>query len=232
MPTQSPVAAEAILENLSTAVVIVDQAGCIVYMNASSEALFGISRRQAGQRPLGAIVPGLDELTDLVHRALAEEGSFGCDLSLVLPQRDHLQIEVTCRITQLADTRERAIAEFFDVTQLRQYDREKSLIRQRGVSRRIIRQLAHEVRNPLGGLRGAAQLLERKLDAPELKEYTQVIIREADRLQVLTEELLEQVFHLPFRRVQHPKYASPLLVPIPGQVRSAQGIDGHGPIPP
>lgn len=188
--TQPPAAAEAILENLSTAVVIVDRASCIEYMNASSEALFGISRRQAGQRPLGALVPGLDELTELVQRALAEEHSFGCDLSLVLPQRDHLQIEVACRIAPLTDVRDRAIAEFFDATQSRQLDREKALIRQRSVSQRIIRQLAHEVRNPLGGLRGAAQLLERQLDTPELKEYTQVIIGEADRLKALTENLL------------------------------------------
>ncbi len=185
--------ADAILENLSTAVVIVDQASCIVYMNASSEALFGISRRQAGQRPLAALVPGLDELTALVRRALAEEHSFGCDLSLVLPQRDHLQIDVVCRIAPFTDVRDRVIAEFYDATQLRQLDREKALIRQRSVSQRIIRQLAHEVRNPLGGLRGAAQLLERKLDAPELKEYTRVIIAEADRLKALTEDLLGPV---------------------------------------
>ena len=56
--------------------------------------------------------------------------------------------------------------------------------------RRMIRQLAHEIKNPLGGLRGAAQLLDRQLDSEELREYTSVIISEADRLAGLVDTLL------------------------------------------
>ena len=85
---------------------------------------------------------------------------------------------------------EQLLVEFVDATQSRQIDRENALISQRKASKRIIRQLAHEVRNPLGGLRGAAQLLERRLGDPELQEYTRVIIGEADRLTALTENLL------------------------------------------
>ena len=57
-------------------------------------------------------------------------------------------------------------------------------------TRELIRGLAHEVKNPLGGLRGAAQLLERELDSADLKEYTQIIIEEADRLSGLVDRLL------------------------------------------
>ena len=53
---------------------------------------------------------------------------------------------------------------------------------QHGAGRQMVRQLAHEIKNPLGGLRGAAQLLDRELDRDELHEYTRVIISEADRL--------------------------------------------------
>jgi two-component system nitrogen regulation sensor histidine kinase GlnL len=96
-----------------------------------------------------------------------------------------------CRVSPLAaDELGGFILELLDASQWRLMDREKSLISQHGASRRIIRQLAHEVRNPLGGLRGAAQLLERELQEPGLREYTQVIIREADRLVALTDNLL------------------------------------------
>jgi two-component system nitrogen regulation sensor histidine kinase GlnL len=64
------------------------------------------------------------------------------------------------------------------------------MIDQQAANRELIRNLAHEIKNPLGGLRGSAQLLERELDKAELKEYTQVIIKEADRLQALMDRLL------------------------------------------
>jgi two-component system, NtrC family, nitrogen regulation sensor histidine kinase GlnL len=68
--------------------------------------------------------------------------------------------------------------------------REERLLDQTEASRWLIRNLAHEIKNPLGGLRGAAQLLERELERPELTEYTQVIMKEADRLQTLMDRLL------------------------------------------
>ena len=82
------------------------------------------------------------------------------------------------------------ILELLDATQWRHIDREKALITQHDASRRVIYQLAHEIRNPLGGLRGAAQLLERQLPTEELREYTRIIIGEADRLAGLTDSLL------------------------------------------
>ena len=68
--------------------------------------------------------------------------------------------------------------------------RDTALLAQQGGSRVMARQLAHEIKNPLGGLRGAAQLLERELPSEELKEYTRVIIGEADRLCALVDSLL------------------------------------------
>src|SRR5204863_1078084 len=68
--------------------------------------------------------------------------------------------------------------------------REERLLEQQQANRELIRSLAHEIKNPLGGIRGAAQLLERELDRPPLIEYTQVIIGEADRLQTLVNRLL------------------------------------------
>ena len=103
--------------------------------------------------------------------------------------------------------------EIEDITQHRRLTRENALLAQLGGSRLMVRQLAHEIKNPLGGLRGAAQLLERELLDPALREYTRVIISEADRLTNLLDsmlgpgrppakqlvnvhELLERVYHL------------------------------------
>ncbi len=160
-------------------------------MNAGAESLLGVSRNQARDRQLNELLPGLEVLNELTHRALMEDQSFGQDLTFSVPNRERSTVEAVCRVSPLRKNHGgQLLVEFFDATQWRQIDRENTLISQRGVSRRIIRQLAHEIRNPLGGLRGAAQLLERKLTQPELLEYTRVIVGETDRLVALTNNLL------------------------------------------
>ena len=82
------------------------------------------------------------------------------------------------------------LVELLDAEPRLRINREIALLTQQSVGRNISRQLAHEIRNPLGGLRGAAQLLQRQLDSPELQQYTQVIIEEADRLAGLVDSML------------------------------------------
>jgi two-component system nitrogen regulation sensor histidine kinase GlnL len=120
-----------------------------------------------------------------------------------------------CAVTHVAlgGKELRLLLEIEDITQHRRLTRENALLAQLGGSRLMVRQLAHEIKNPLGGLRGAAQLLERELLDPALREYTRVIISEADRLTNLLDsmlgpgrppskqlvnvhELLERVYHL------------------------------------
>ena len=114
------------------------------------------------------------------------------------PLRDGTVLNLAVRVTPLTDTdaRDLLVIELIDATQRHQIDRENALITQHGVSRRMISQLAHEIRNPLGGLRGAAQLLERELPGKELREFTQIIIGEADRLDALMDSLLGPVGQL------------------------------------
>lgn len=100
------------------------------------------------------------------------------------------ELTVDCRAAPL-DREPGLLLELVDTERDRKLRRESELIAQQRLSRRIIRQLAHEVKNPLGGLRGAAQLLERQLSGPELKAYTQVIIDEADRLAALVDGILK-----------------------------------------
>ena len=82
------------------------------------------------------------------------------------------------------------IAELRPISEQLRMAREERLQFEQQANRELIRNLAHEIKNPLGGLRGSAQLLERELERPELREYTQVIIKEADRLQALMDRML------------------------------------------
>ncbi len=153
--------------------------------------MFGFSRNQVVGRLLSDLIPELQPLESLLDRVLKTGQSFRRNLTFTIPQRDFDTVQAACCVSPLTENAPKEmLVEFFDATLWRQHDKEKALIAQRAASRRIIRQLAHEIHNPLGGLRGAAQLLERHLDDPTLEEYTRVIIGEADRLVALTESLL------------------------------------------
>lgn len=130
---------------------------------------------------------------ELVQRAVAEGQSFGQLISLSPSYKVDEPVEVACRVSPLRGPSDSLLVELFDATSWRHIQREQTLQSQRDASRRMIRQLAHEIRNPLGGLRGAAQLLERELPTAALREFTRIIIGEADRLTALTEGLLGPV---------------------------------------
>ncbi|MCH8118078.1 MAG: PAS domain-containing sensor histidine kinase, partial [Proteobacteria bacterium] len=97
---------------------------------------------------------------------------------------------VDCRVSPIDCDEAALIVEITDVTRRARISRENALLIQHGAGRQMIRQLAHEIKNPLGGIRGAAQLLERQLDDDELREYTDVVISETDRLVSLVDTLL------------------------------------------
>ena len=93
-------------------------------------------------------------------------------------------------IGRSANVSQESLLEFRHIEQQLKISREERLLDQSQANRELIRNLAHEIKNPLGGIRGAAQLLERELERPNLHEYTQVIMKEADRLQLLMDRLL------------------------------------------
>jgi len=97
---------------------------------------------------------------------------------------------VDCRVSPIDMDTAALLVEMTDVTRRTQISRENALLIQHGAGRQMIRQLAHEIKNPLGGIRGAAQLLERQLADAELREYTDVVIGETDRLAGLVDTLL------------------------------------------
>ena len=133
-----------------------------------------------------------DEMQDTLQRVLASGSTYASEIRLPATEVHSEERVVDCRVSilQRADRRDALLVEMSDVTRRSKISRENALLIQHGAGRQMIRQLAHEIKNPLGGLRGAAQLLERQLDSDALKEYTNVIISEADRLAALVDTLL------------------------------------------
>jgi len=180
---------DSILGGLTTAVAVLSADLEVIYLNAAAEVLLGVSLRQSLGRPIGQFVLPPDELTTLCRRALADRLTYGCrELAARVGEQE---VILDCRASPSDGSDERLLLELFDAQRDWQVRREAESLAQQRLSRRIIRQLAHEVKNPLGGLRGAAQLLERQLPAIELRAYTDVIIAEADRLAALVDGILK-----------------------------------------
>jgi two-component system nitrogen regulation sensor histidine kinase GlnL len=161
-------------------------------MNPAAENLLGISEQRAARQSLLQLVGDNEELGSILNGALASGASYACELRLPATEVQADERIVDCRVSShdLAEDKPLLIVEMSDVTRRARITRENALLVQHGAGRQMIRQLAHEIKNPLGGLRGAAQLLERQLDSDTLREYTNVIISEADRLAALVDTLL------------------------------------------
>jgi two-component system nitrogen regulation sensor histidine kinase GlnL len=187
-----PVDAARLLDALTTAVVVVDAGGRVSHLNAAAEDLFSTGASTARSRRLRELVAGGERLEALAARA-AESGDALAqrECELVPLARSDARLLVDCSFTPLAEPGPpQVLVEISDTTRQTRIHRDNALLAQLGGSRLMARQLAHEIKNPLGGLRGAAQLLERELPSEELREYTRVIIGEADRLRALVDSLL------------------------------------------
>ena len=166
---------------------VLDHALVVAYLNGAAENLFGVSARRLVGRGLADVVHPSAELVALCQRALATGLAFS--LHEFAARVGEHEVVLDCRVT-LLDSEGMVVLELLDRERDQRVRREAELVAQQRVSRLIIRQLAHEVKNPLGGLRGAAQLLERQLPDAEQKAYTRVIIEEADRLAALVDGIL------------------------------------------
>ena len=179
--------AAAILDLLATAVVLLDAHGHVAYANPAAEDLLDTSSRALLRQPLWSLFTDAAALQVLCAQALEQQPTdFRQDLTLGRAGREALHVHAAASAQGgqvVLELRE-------NVHQLR-LDREERLLEQGQANKELVRNLAHEIKNPLGGIRGAAQLLERELPpVPDLSEYTQVIIKEADRLQTLVDRLL------------------------------------------
>ena len=178
------------LDLLATAVLLVDDDLNVSYANPAAEHLFELGARQLRGRPIADLFYGETRLLTAIDHARSKECSYTeHDLELVIGA--HGPSHLSCTVTPVEeDSAQALLLELRPIEQRLRLDREERMLVQSLANRELIRNLAHEIKNPLGGIRGAAQLLQRELPRPQLAEYTHVIINEADRLQSLMDRLL------------------------------------------
>lgn len=178
------------LDLLATAVMLVDESLAVRYMNPAAENLLEVSARTAAGCPLLRLFHDNAALEAAIRYARDNGCSYTeYDLEVSAASRGRLHLD--CTVTPVeAGGAGAFLLEFRHIEQQLRIAREERLFDQSQANRELIRNLAHEIKNPLGGIRGAAQLLDRELERPALHEYTQVIIKEADRLQSLMDRLL------------------------------------------
>ena len=173
---------------LATLVAVVRTNGIVVFANSALEDALGTSRRTIE----GSLLPDCFTEPNILYSALVDAGSnkfaaLRYDARLNRLNQESVPVHV---VVAQSDKPGESIVELLPLEQQTKQDREERLTEQAQANKELIRNLAHEIKNPLGGIRGAAQLLEMEIQSKELKEYTQVIIHEADRLQLLVDRLL------------------------------------------
>lgn len=180
------------LDLLAAAVMLVDENLVVHYMNPAAENLFELSSKNVTGRALSELFTDSAALAAAVDYARDNNSSY--TEHDIAPGVAGRKLHLSCTVTPVGLEQSRSgegfLLEFRHIEQQLRIAREERMLDQSQANRELIRNLAHEIKNPLGGIRGAAQLLERELERPNLHEYTQVIMKEADRLQSLMDRLL------------------------------------------
>ncbi len=177
------------MEDLATAVFVCDKDLIIKYINPSAEILFELSYDQVINESISLFFEEIDFFKDALNQAKTKQSSYR-EHEYFIKTKQNKTICVSFTITPIESKEFDFIVEFIQMDQQLRVAREERMFIQQQANSELLRNLAHEIRNPLGGLRGAAQLLEKELNEKSLKEYTQIIINEADRLQNLMNKLL------------------------------------------
>ena len=184
------------LDLLASAVLLIDDGQAIRYINAAGENLLAVSSRSVIGKTLSTVCTCSATLQAALDNGLNNNWGY-TGQNIELRRSDGEILHLNCTVTPLRPEVAAGMRLLLELQPIEHHltaTREERLIEQQQASRELIRNLAHEIKNPLGGIRGAAQLLEHELahleNAPSFKEYTQVIIKEADRLQDLMQRLL------------------------------------------
>ena len=180
-----------IVDSQSTAILILNKKCEVEYLNPAAEAIFGISRKRASGTPLSSVL--VDKESDFFERMQdsINKGQSWTEHECLLRVSDKKEITANCTINPVQlDSEERVLIEIVILDRQLKIMKESHLLKDHQATRSMLRGMAHEIKNPLGGLRGAAQLLEAELEENELTEYTGIIIKEADRLHKLVDRML------------------------------------------
>lgn len=180
------------LDLLASAVIILNEQSTIVYANPAAEHLLECSFKTLSKQRLSDLFQNGQELVEAFRQAVENQFS-DKRLDLTLERANHEPLHAHVAVSAIELPGAPVLIELRENIQQLKRGREERIIDQTQVNKELIRNLAHEIKNPLGGIRGAAQLLELELPErhlKELREYTQVIVKEADRLQTLVDRLL------------------------------------------
>ncbi len=183
-----------LVDNLTTAILLVDSKLNIFYLNSSCEALFDISLlRASGQPALNLLHAPNDEFN--TEEALLNTLNSGQHYTRreAIIKVNFKDIHVDYTVSQLNSNKPYhplLLIEINPIDRMLKISKEENFLQQHQVARQLIRGVAHEIKNPLGGIRGATQLLARSLNDPQYSEFTDIIISEVDRLRNLADTML------------------------------------------
>ena len=178
-----------LLDNLTTAILLVDPSMRVVYLNPAAENLLELSSARVVGEEIGRVLQEDRGTTASLQRVL-ESGVGFTKRQATLRLGVEKEVVVDYVVTPATLETETLIIEIQPLDRMMRISREEAILSAQHLSQLLVRSLAHEIKNPLGGLRGAAQLLARELDSEHLTDYTNVIIEEADRLRNLVDRLL------------------------------------------
>ncbi|WP_413691970.1 nitrogen regulation protein NR(II) [Psychromonas sp. KJ10-2] len=177
------------LEEAKTAFVALDSSLTLIYANPASEQLLSQSKQRLYGQTLKSIAEQFHFSPESIENLLFEESSFTENETTLLIDGSPLLIDLSASYIDTQAT-PYILIEMRCIEQQKRISQVHYQEHQQKAAQELVRGLAHEIKNPLGGLRGAAQLLEAELPNPDLKEFTQIIIEQADRLSALVNRLL------------------------------------------
>ena len=183
--------ADLILENMGTAVLVFDARSRLTTINQAGEIMLAHSARHVCGRPVHELILNAEVMNEQIAGTLAS-GQVVMQRGCLLELPAAADLRVNCTFTPITDSagHSQVLVELRQIDHHLRIEQEERLITQQQATHELLRGLAHEIKNPLGGLRGAAQLLEREISDDALKEFTHIIISEADRLQSLLDRML------------------------------------------
>lgn len=177
------------LDNLVTAIVLLDANLTVLYVNPAAEQLLGQSQKRLLTVNFRSLITHTSMDLATLHNVLQSGQSFtDNEVTLVVDQKPTM-VEFSATSINHKGTQQ-LLLELKQIDQQKKISQELHQHAQQQAAKELVRGLAHEIKNPLGGLRGAAQLLAKELPDPELKEFTTIIIEQADRLRNLVDRLL------------------------------------------
>lgn len=180
-----------ILDNLKTAILLIDTSLNVSYINSAAEALLEISGHRITGEPLKTLFSdNTDDGNDLFTTIANTRAFTKREVPLTLNNRQPITVDFAVTPIFKDECVDAYIVELQPLDRMLRISREESILNSQQTSQTLVRGLAHEIKNPLGGLRGAAQLLAKQLPSQDLKDYTNVIIEEADRLSNLVDRML------------------------------------------